>query len=179
VAASSWIPGGLDGGDRDDALKWLAGEYLRGYGPARVADFAWWAGVTKKAATGALAPHDTVDVGNGLLLRAEDQRKFEGVKPLRNSIALLPKWDAYTMGLAPDGRERFVHPSVQRRVYTPIGTGLAGDGNPIVLMDGDAIAIWTFTLKQGPSLQPFDKVPPKTKRRIDDKLIEVAALLSS
>jgi DNA glycosylase AlkZ-like len=179
VTAAQWLPKGLDAGDPEDALVWLAGEYLKGYGPARVEDFAWWAGVSKAQARKALDPHKSIDVGDGGLLRSKDAAEFERVTPLRNEIALLPKWDAYTMGLAPDGRQRFVHPNVQKRVYTPLGTGLAGDGNPIVLIGGEAVATWTFTLKEGAKLQPFDKLGPRVKRQVDEKLNETAGLLSA
>jgi hypothetical protein len=179
VATSAWIPEGLDAGDAADALAWLAGEYLRAYGPARIADFAWWAGVTKAAARKALEPHETVEVSDGLLLLAKDEPPFARVKRLRDEVALLPKWDAYTMGHAPDGRQRFVHPDVQDRVYTPLGVGLPGDGNPVALVHGEAVATWTYTLKDGAAVQAFDSLGPKTRRRIDEKLESVAGLLTS
>ena len=96
---------------------------------------------------------------------------------LRGSVDLLPRWDAYTMAYAPDGRRRFVHPNVQAAVYTPIGVGLAGDGNPVVLVDGEAVATWTFSLKDGADVQPFDTLGPKVRRRVDAKLDEIASLL--
>jgi hypothetical protein len=179
VATETWVPEGLDAGDPSESLAWLAGRYLRGYGPARAADFAWWAGVTKTAARKAFESHDTIDVGEGRHLHAKDEASFGKVEPLRDAVTLLPKWDAYTMGLAPDGRQRFVHPDVQHRVYTPIGTGLSGDGNPVVLVNGEAVATWTFSLKESADIQPFDKLGPRTKKRVDQKLDEITALLSS
>ena len=178
VAAETRVPEGLDGGDELKALSWLAGEYLRAYGPARIKDFAWWAGITKGAATMAIEPHRTADIGDGLLLIAKDEAAFDGVSPLRGEVALLPKWDAYTMGLAPDGRERFVHPDVYSAVYTPIGVGLPGDGNPIVLVDGEAVATWTFTRKDGPRFQPFDRLTGSVRKEVDERLEVVAGLLS-
>jgi hypothetical protein len=177
VATSAWAPEGLDAGDRKGALAWLAGEYLRAYGPARVEDFSWWTGVTRRAAADAIGQHDTVDVGDGLELLARDEAAFGRVKPLRGTLDLLPKWDAYTMGHAPDGRRRFVHPDVQRRVYTPIGTGLAGDGNPVILVDGEVVGTWTYTLKDGAAVQPFAALGAKTGRRVDEQLDAVAGLL--
>ncbi|MEA2485150.1 MAG: hypothetical protein QOD46_261, partial [Actinomycetota bacterium] len=35
VATETWVPEGLDAGDPSESLAWLAGRYLRGYGPAR------------------------------------------------------------------------------------------------------------------------------------------------
>jgi hypothetical protein len=178
VATSAWAPEGLDAGDASGALAWLAGEYLRAYGPARVADFAWWAGVTKKKATQAIDGLRTIDLDDGLLLPARDEAVFGRARRLRGTVDLLPKWDAYTMGHAPDGRRRFVHPDVQRIVYTPIGPGLSGDGNPVVLVDGQVAGIWNYTLKDGASLDPFDTLGPTIRRRVDAKLDAVAALLA-
>ncbi|MGH2819235.1 MAG: DNA glycosylase AlkZ-like family protein [Actinomycetota bacterium] len=179
VATSAWAPEGLDAGNPSDALAWLAGEYLRAYGPARLTDFAWWTGAAKGTAAEAIGALQTVDTGDGLRLLAEDEPAFDRIKPLRDQLELLPKWDAYTMGHAPDSRRRFVHPDVQQRVYTPIGVGLPGDGNPVVLVDGQAVATWTYTLKDGASVQPFDTLGTRTRRRIDERLDAVAGLLAS
>jgi hypothetical protein len=178
VAAGSWMDEQLDAGDQDQALEWLAGEYLRAYGPARVADFAWWSGVTKTRARAALDEHRTVDVGDGLLLLKRDEAAFGRVKKLRGTVDLLPKWDAYTMGHAPDGRRRFVHPDVQKPVYTPIGTGLAGDGNPVVLVDGGVAGLWSYTIKEGPRVQPFDKLGPTVRRKVDATLDRLVRFLA-
>ncbi|MGH2735506.1 MAG: DNA glycosylase AlkZ-like family protein [Actinomycetota bacterium] len=177
VAASAWAVD-LDAGDQSEALGWLAGEYLGAYGPARVADFSWWAGVGKRAAAQAIESHNTVEIGESLLLLTRDEAAFGRVKRLRGTVDLLPRWDAYTMGHAPDGRQRFVHPDVQERVYTPIGTGLPGDGNPVVLVDGQAVGVWTYTLKDGPRVEPFDTLGRSVRRGVDDKIEAVAALLN-
>jgi hypothetical protein len=178
VASSSWAPEELDRGDQPAALAWLAGEYLRGYGPARVADFAWWAGVTKTKALAALDELRTVEVGDGLLLLARDEAAFGRVKKIRGTVELLPKWDAYTMGHAPDGRRRFVHPDVQKPVYTPIGTGLAGDGNPVVLVDGEVAGLWSYTIKDGPRVEPFDKLGPTVRRKVDAEMDRIMGFLA-
>ncbi|MGH2806073.1 MAG: DNA glycosylase AlkZ-like family protein [Actinomycetota bacterium] len=179
VAASAWLAGDLDTGDQDAALAFLAGEYLRAYGPARVADFAWWAGVPKGKAKMAVADHDTIDIGDGLLLPARDEAAFTKDKPVTSSVVLLPKWDAYTMGYAPDGRARFVHPDVQKPVYTPIGTGLAGDGNPVILVDGEVVGLWTYTHKEGARVEAFDKLTPKVRKRVDGKLDKIRTFLGA
>jgi winged helix DNA-binding protein len=81
----------LEEAEADAALAWLAGEYLRAFGPARVKDFTWWAGVTATRAKAALAEHDTVET-DGYLLRARDLRAFEAAQPARG-VDLIPKWD--------------------------------------------------------------------------------------
>jgi Winged helix DNA-binding domain len=178
VATSARQPEGLDSGDPEKALAWLASRYLHAYGPARIEDFAWWAGIPKTKATQAMAAHNTVAIDEELLLLAKHEQGFDKTKPLHNQLALLPKWDAYTMGHAPDGRHRFVDADVQERVYTPIGVGLPGDGNPVVLVDGKVAATWTYTKKEGPGVQPFDRLGPKVRKLVDEKLDAVAALLA-
>jgi hypothetical protein len=172
VATSKWVPRDLDGGDEEKALAWLAGEYLQAFGPTRVADFAWWTGVKRPAAATAFEAHKTVEVYDGLLLPAAQQKAFEAVKRPKGKVDLLPKWDSYTMGLAPDGRQRFVHPDVQKKAYTP-----AGDGNPVVLVDGQVAGTWNLTVKDGASVDLFDSLGPSARRRLDKRLEEVAALL--
>ena len=52
VAVEAWLGGPLEPVDPDEALAWLAGDYLHAFGPARVADFRWWAGTTADAGPG-------------------------------------------------------------------------------------------------------------------------------
>ena len=178
ISTSSWIADGLDFADVDEARGWLAGEYLRAYGPARVEDFAWWTGLPKGAVKEAIATLDTIDVGDGHLLLGADESAYSKVKRVRNAVKLLPKWDAYTMSYAPDGRARFVHPDVQADVYTPIGTGLSGDGNPVILVDGQVAGLWTFSQKEGPKVLAFDPLGIRTRKLVDAQLDEVAGLLA-
>lgn len=178
VATDAWAPEGLDAGDPSEALAWLAGAYLDAYGPARVEDFAWWAGVGKRSAAQAVAASDTVDVGEGLLLPARHETDFDRVRRPRGAVDLLPRWDAYTMGHAPDGRSRLVHPDVQQRVYEPIGVGLPGDGNPVALVEGEAVATWTFSIKEGAEVQAFDTLGPTIGRKVEERLEAVAGFLA-
>ena len=155
--------------DPDDALAWLAGEYLRAFGPVRPKDFQWWAGVTAGRAKRALAAHDTEELDGGLLIGAQDVKAFEQAKPPKNTVDLLPKWDPYTMGYAPDGRDRFAHPDVVKDCYD-----FRGDGRPVILLDGEAAGTWE---KLEPQL--FDSLPAKTREAIDERLVAVRAFLES
>ncbi|HEY6378327.1 MAG TPA: crosslink repair DNA glycosylase YcaQ family protein [Candidatus Dormibacteraeota bacterium] len=185
VATESWAPGSLDVADASAALSDLAGEYLHAYGPARIADFAWWTGLARGTAARALGAHDTIDVGEGLLLPAADESAFTAVKRLTGSVDLLPKWDPYTMGHAPEGRGRLVHPANQAAIYVQKGVvapgqpnmGLPGDGYPVVLVDGEAVGTWSLTLK-GATVELFDTMGPRVERRLDERLDETRALLS-
>ena len=177
VAADRWLgEEGLPGADPDAALAWLAGEYLRAFGPARLEDFRWWAGVTKERAAAALATVGTAELGDGYLLPAVDRGAFEAAEsPSRDSVDLLPKWDCYTMGYAPDGRRRFVHPHVQERVYT-----LSGDGLGVVLVDGTAAEAWEARFRGGTmqvGLDLSEPPGPQPERVLTERFGAVAALL--
>lgn len=151
--------------DRMEARVWLAERYLRGYGPARVKDFAWWAALTQRDAKAALADVPTVDVGEGHLLPPDLADAFENVTPLDADIVdLLPKWDSYTMGLAPDGRQRFLDDANLVAAYSKAGTGGAGatsgDGLPLLLRAGKAVATWSHRFdrdRMTVDVKPFPK----------------------
>ena len=156
----------LEEADADEALAWLAGEYLRAFGPARVKDFVWWTGVTAGRAKQALAAHETEELDGGLLILAKDRTAFEkATKP--QGVDLLPKWDSYTMGYAPDGRDRFAHPDVVKQCYD-----FRGDGRPVILVDGQAAGTW----EKG-EVDLFDKATAKLRKAIDERIQEVKAFL--
>jgi hypothetical protein len=159
----------IEDADADEALAWLAGEYLRAFGPIRVKDFTWWAGTTATRAKAALASHATEEVDDGYLILAKDRAAFAKAKPVKGAVDLLPKWDCLQMGYAPDGRERFAHPDVIDRCYDA-----RGDGVPVVLVDGEAAGIWP-----GGEIELFDSAPKKVRAAIDARLAEVRAFLET
>jgi hypothetical protein len=153
--------------DADEALAWLAGEYLRAFGPIRTKDFTWWAGVGAKRAKEALAAHETEELDDGYLILAKDRAAFEKAKPVTGSVDLLPKWDCLQMGYAPDGRDRFAHPDVIDRCYD-----FRGDGVPVILVDGEAAGIWP-----GGEIELFDGATKKVRAAIDARLAEIDEFL--
>ncbi len=161
--------------DPDKELSWLASEYLRAFGPARIKDFQWWAGVTSTRAKAAMSHWDTEDIGNDLLILKQDIKEFEKVKPLtKDSIDIIPQWDSYTMGYAPDGRQRFVNPDVQQQVYSNIGA-TGGNGLGLVLLNGSALAVWEpkFTgnnlkIKLNLFEKPTSAINDKIKKGFDE-----------
>jgi hypothetical protein len=140
-ATAAWLGAQLQAVDPSEALVWLAGDYLSGYGPVSVEDFAWWTGAQSKLAAEALRAHDPVDVGDGLLLHARDVRAFDGTRANLGRVSLLPKWDCYTMGYAPPSRARFADPSIQPLVYEA-----GGDAGPMVLVEGEVQGTWKHRL---------------------------------
>jgi hypothetical protein len=168
VATSAWLGHDLEPVDAGEALGWLADEYLRAFGPARIVDFAWWAGVPQRAATAALQRVQTVS-RDGLLIRDDDVDAFDHCPSLEpEATAVLPKWDSYTMGYAPDGRQRFVDDRFLELAYTSIAGSpgaTSGDGVPLVLRRGRAVASWSHRFVANRlivTVRPFEReaAPP-------------------
>ena len=163
VSTEAWLGRPLDEPDADESLRWLAMEYLRAFGPARVKDVAWWIGTSQKRATEAVRGAEVADVGDGYLLPAELEADFASVQPLdEDVVAVLPKWDAYTMGYAPEGRRRFVADEHMKLAYSTarMGAGAtSGDGNPLLLRGGRAVAAWSHKFtgdRMAVTVTPFE-----------------------
>ena len=173
----AWLGGEVEPDDPDPgaARTWLAGAYLRAFGPARVADFAWWSGLSGRLASEAVAAHETVDVGGGLLLAAEDVAAFEATEPLATGVTLVPKWDAWTMGYPLDGRSRFLDREVHDRVFDGDGNGLG-----MVLADGRAIGAWTHRAAgtaMAVDVDLFEPASARVRDALEARLGELAAFL--
>ena len=189
VARRAWLGATADAGPAEppvergsppepaagEARAWLAGEYLRAFGPARVEDLAWWAGWTRGRADDALAAHDTVDIGDGLRLLAGDLPGFEAAPQLPPVLTLLPKWDAWTMGYPLDGRGRFLELETHDRVFDGDGNGLA-----MVLRGGRAIGAWAHRGERGllaVDLDLFERMRSAEREALEAELAAVAAFL--
>jgi hypothetical protein len=181
VATAAWLGAEFALPNSAAALAWLAGEYVRAFGPVRVADFAWWAGVSHRVAAAAFAGLDLAECGDGLLILREDLTAFQRCRPLSpEAVVVLPKWDSYTMGYAPDGRQRLVEDRFLGVVYTSVAGSpgaTAGDGLALVLQGGRAIATWAHRFS-GDRLTVA--VSPFEGERISDHVFDaVGELLSA
>jgi hypothetical protein len=146
VATDAWLGRPVEVVEQEDATRLLAERYLRGFGPARVQDLAWWMPASQARVRAALAELDLVEVAPGYLLPADLADAFRAVEPLDPAIVtLIPKWDAWTMGYAPDGRERIADEAHLPLAYSTTETSAtkaSGDGWPLVLRGGRAVARW-------------------------------------
>ena len=182
VATRSWVVEHRPPFGEEEPLAWLAGEYLRAFGPARVKDFQWWAGVTARQAKAAFAAHKTVPLDEAYLLRARDRAEFEAFRASRgDTVDVLPPWDSYTMGYAPDGRARFVDPAMQDRIYRSVGA-TGGNASGVILVNGLAHAEWSSRFqgkKMLVTLRVFERMSAKAQKRMRRELEDVALLLEA
>jgi hypothetical protein len=161
--------------DEDPARAWLAGAYLHAFGPARLEDLAWWTGMPRPAAAAALAAHETVDTGDGLRLLGRDLAAYESALPLTDELAVVPKWDAWTMGYPLDGRARFVDRDVHDRLFDGDGNGLGA-----VLIAGRAVGAWGHRGSRGvmeADLDLFERPTTRLREAIEVRLGSLARFL--
>jgi hypothetical protein len=137
VATRGWLGHAMPPADSDDALTWLAGEYMTTYGPASTADFAWWAGVEIERAAAALTTHDLADMGDGLVMWRKDARAFELARPVAGRVNLLPALDPYTMGYTGESRLRFA----DERVLETMFDEHENSAN-VVMIEGAVSGLW-------------------------------------
>jgi hypothetical protein len=164
--------------ESNEALRWLAHEYVRAFGPVRPRDFIWWTGVPAKRARAALTTVDTVDVGDGYRLLAEDEQAFRVVSsPPKGAVDVLPKWDCYPMGYAPDGRRRFVSPDSQEHIYDSVGNALG-----VILIEGMAMGTWDVHItgsSMTAQVQQFEHFSFDVQEMLKERLQDIASLFGA
>lgn len=176
-ATEAWLGEPLKQVPREEALTWLAGDYLSAFGPVSTEDLAWWTGAPDRMAADALLGHDPVDVGGGYLLHRRDERAFAGLRPLTGRVNLLPKWDCYTMGYAPPGRARFAAPELLDLIFDA-----AGNAQPVVLVEGEVQGMWDYRAT-GDRLRlvvrMFDEPGPALRHALESEAELVASFLET
>ncbi|MEM7038670.1 MAG: crosslink repair DNA glycosylase YcaQ family protein, partial [Bacteroidota bacterium] len=146
------------------AREWLAGQYLKAFGPVRLKDFQWWSGLKAGEAKAAFESQEKVEVAPDYWILKADFDEYEAFQALgtfgvgvnaraeneedngEDWVDILPQWDAYTMGYAPDGRARFVAPEHQEHIYGALGA-TGGNGLGTILHNGLAVGGWKARFK--------------------------------
>jgi hypothetical protein len=173
VATSSWLGRPFDDIPRSEALERLAEAYFKAFGPARIKDFAWWVGIPQRDAKQAISQLGLVPISPDLFIAEQDENSYEATEPLApDAISILPKWDSYTMGYAPDGRRRFVNDDHLRFAYTTKESRVGattGDGLPLILCGGRAVASWSHQFK---GAKMSIDLAPLPGERVDQRLVE-------
>lgn len=110
---------------RDEALAELTRRYFSSHGPATLADFVWWSGLT------------TDDARRGIALA---DRQLEETRIEKIGAHLLPAYDEYTV--AYKNREIVFHPDAASELTT---WGVLG---PVVVVNGRIIGTWKSILNK-------------------------------
>lgn len=133
-----WAP--ADGGEpteRDETLAELFTAYVTGHGPATVADFAWWMGVTKTdAATALAAAGDRVERFGPEPDRFVAAGSTDAAASRPRGALALAAFDEYFLGYA--DRSPVCDPRFADRVI-PGGNGVF---QPLLVLDGRVVGTW-------------------------------------
>jgi hypothetical protein len=162
----------------EEAEAMLLRRYLHGYGPASLADFASWAGMTVGDATpirkriGAEIVDVKIEDRPGLILH-KDLKVLQNAKIADNeldNVRLLPSFDCYMLGHK--GKKHIVDKAHYKRIYRK-----AGWLSPTLLVNGRAEGIWNYR-KKGKTLhitiEPFNKIPKNTKKLVEEEAAKLA-----
>lgn len=144
-----WLPQSAPALTRDEALARLCERYFAGHGPATVADFAWWAGLTLGDARRALAACE------GLQPAEIEGQQFwmpEGLAPSgRAGVHLLPGFDEYLLGYKERGA--VLDEAYAGRVC-PGGNGVF---KPMIVAGGRIVGTWQRGA-DGLAPEPFESL---------------------
>ncbi|MBE7469395.1 MAG: winged helix DNA-binding domain-containing protein [Anaerolineales bacterium] len=147
-----WIPATKSLG-RGEALAELAQRYFTSHGPATIADFAWWSGLTLTDARAGLeqvkSRLNQETVGGQTYWMSSDLPALAEDSP---TVFLLPGFDEYLLGYT--DRSAVLEP-----IHAPkIVPGNNGIFMPTIVIDGRVVGTWKRTLKKNTAtitLSPF------------------------
>jgi hypothetical protein len=155
-----------------DAKSMLVMRYLRGYGPASITDFSYWAGarVTDvkpvfESISGHLTEVSIEGQRGSYYIPAKDERALEDIHP-EPFTRLLPQFDALIMGHK--DKKRFIDPTDRGEIFLPRGRIAA-----TVLVNGRVKGTWKIKkIRKGweLSLQPSQRLSSEERGTIGGEI---------
>ena len=150
TAFEAWVPsaeGGADDAETDELLRRLVVKHLRGRGPAKVSDIAWWSGHTNATIRRAVAiAGDAVAeasvAGERYLMLADDAEIAAAnpkARPPRGPV-LLPAFDEYLMGYG--DRTLVLDKEAEPELFALIGPTINGLVNRATMKAGRIVDTW-------------------------------------
>ena len=150
TAFEAWVPsaeGGADDAETDELLRRLVVKHLRGRGPAKVSDIAWWSGHTNATIRRAVAiAGDAVAeasvAGERYLMLADDAEIAAAnpkARPPRGPV-LLPAFDEYLMGYG--DRTLVLDKEAEPELFALIGPTINGLVNRATMKAGLIVDTW-------------------------------------
>jgi hypothetical protein len=168
--ATRWQPDGEVPLDTAAAQAELAQRWLAAFGPATLADLAWWTGWTKTATRAALAAVGAVevDIDGGTAFVLPDD--LEPAPPPEPWVALLPALDPTAMGW----KDRAFYGGDDKRLYDR-----SGNVAPTVWSDGRIVGCWAHRADGEVAVRLLAEVGRDTASAIDDAARRLGAWLGS
>jgi hypothetical protein len=174
---ASWLPGGIEAVNPDDALREITRCYLAAFAPATREDLGrWWAVSPAEARRmlEALGEAVKVDVdGDAHWMLAYHAAEAARVSPA-NVARLLPGFDQWTIGASRSSPAQ-LDPEHKARVYRPQGWI-----SPVLLVNGRMDGVWRHERKGRRlvvEIEPFGKAPKWLRTQAEDEATRLAAFL--
>lgn len=134
----------------EEACAQLAAQYFRAESPARVKDFAWWAGVNVTDAIRAagevkprLVPVAVEGTRDEYLISEADLDDFLSFAPRETAISLIPYRDTYLKGQR-EVVDRFVPAEHADKPFSRWKGKLINDPLATIVRDGRVIGVWEW-----------------------------------
>lgn len=176
VRREKWLPG-TTAIPVEEAEAMLLQRYLHGYGPASLADFAAWAGMTSSDAMSIRqrVGDEILEVkieDKACLALREDSEVLQNVAVLdaeKGGVRMLPSFDCYMLGHK--DKSHIVDQAYYKRVYRK-----AGWLSPVVLVNGRAEGIWNWRKKGNRlhiTIQLFDRIPKDASKQVEEEAADL------
>jgi hypothetical protein len=177
VRADKWIPHWKDI-PTEQAERELLARYLRAFGPATVADFALWAGISVRDAKDIWSREAeniaqvAIEGERASILQSDlpDLEKGEIDEPI---VRLLPYFDSFVLGHK--SHRNIVDERNHRKIYRPQGWV-----SPVLLVDGRAQGVWSHVQnKSGLEVRvaPFSKLSSRVSSQLREEASELGRFL--
>jgi hypothetical protein len=156
VLLDEWLPDAKPK-PREEALAELAKRYFTSHGPANVADFCWWSGLTTKEANEAISLAGSIDYASAS----------------KGTVHLLPPFDEYTV--AYKDRNAVIDPAFAKRVNA--GGGMI---NAIAVVNGIVAGNWKRELRAdhvAVIIAPFRTLTTRETHAFEKEATRYAAFL--
>lgn len=156
-----WLPAWWNE-DPQESLLAVVRRYLAARGPATEGElYRWWVGFSAAEARRLLAAlgQDAIKVsieGTAAWMLAEDLPGLLAAGPI-GTVRLVPAFDQYVIGAAPDAPELLLPPAMRGRVYRPQAWI-----SPVLLADGRMEGTWRHERKRSKvsvTIEPFRHLP--------------------
>lgn len=158
---------------QEEALIHLTMRYFKSHGPATLADFTWWSGLTAKDAQKGLQLIQSTLVSEVVLKKTYWMTPETAAIKNKSGIYLIPAFDEYTV--AYKDRSLVLDAAAAKKT----GNGIF---KPLLVIDGQVKGFWKRNDKKGSSrvdLTPFEKLNAEETKKVNAEMKRYSSFLSA
>jgi len=155
---------------KDESLATLAKRYFLSHGPATLADFGWWSGLSQTEAKQGLDAVKSILVSQQVA--TETYWFSDSFSPQKaKGLFLLPAFDEYIISY----KDRTASIVLERQKQTFTNNGIF---KPVIVLDGQVIGIWKRSFEKNALTVETDFFQPQ-KTKLDNKIKKQVAALET